>query len=223
MEFFEIDGLHYVIKHPKNFDASKKHPTLFFFHGAGTRGESVDKVTKNPFFREMEQYEDFPFMIVAPHCNEDTWFDMWERLKKMIGEVSALPYVDTARLYAMGASMGGYATWQMAMSLPDTFAAIVPICGGGMYWNAPRIKDLPVWAFHGELDSVVHAEQSKRMVDKINSVGGNARLTVYEGVLHDSWWNTYRNPEVFKWLLSHKKGEGAGEGAEKLDGADMYG
>ena len=91
MEFFEIDGLHYVIKHPKGFDASKKHPTLFFFHGAGTRGESVDKVTRNPFFREMEQYEDFPFIIVAPHCNEDTWFDMWERLKKMIGEVSALP------------------------------------------------------------------------------------------------------------------------------------
>ena len=223
MDFFEIEGLHYVIKYPKGFDAQKTHPTLLFFHGAGTRGESVDKVTKNPFFREMEQYEDFPFIIVAPHCNEDSWFDMWERLKKLVKHVASLPFVDDTRLYAMGASMGGYATWQMAMSLPDAFAAIVPICGGGMYWNAPRIKDLPVWAFHGALDGVVHAEQSQRMVDKINSVGGNARLTVYEGVLHDSWWNTYRNPEVFKWLLSHKKGQSAGEGATALDGADIYG
>ena len=42
------------------------------------------------------------------------------------------------------------------------------------------------------------------MVDAINHRGGNAKLTIYPENGHDSWVDTYRNPEVFSWLLSHK-------------------
>ena len=92
------------------------------------------------------------------------------------------------------------------MSLPKTFAAIVPICGGGMYWNANRLRHTPVWAFHGEKDKTVFCEESRKMVDAVNKKGGNAKLTVYPDAEHDSWTETYRNPEVFEWLLSQKNG-----------------
>ena len=102
-----------------------------------------------------------------------------------------------------GASMGGYATWQLAMSMPECFAAAVPICGGGMYWNAERLKNVPIWAFHGGKDNVVSVEESKKMVDSVNQKGGSAKLTIYPENGHDAWSDTYSNHLVYSWFLSH--------------------
>ena len=66
---------------------------------------------------------------------------------------------------------GGYTVWQMAMSHPKWFAAIIPICGGGMYWNASRLKNMKVWAFHGSNDPVVYCEESKKMVVRMRVFG----------------------------------------------------
>jgi predicted peptidase len=104
----------------------------------------------------------------------------------------------------MGASMGGYGSWQMAMSLPEYFAAMVPICGGGLFWNAARLVNVPVWAFHGGKDTVIPPEESMKMVDAVNAAGGNAKLTIYPDNDHNAWTDTYSNPEVFAWLLAHK-------------------
>ena len=101
--------------------------------------------------------------------------------------------------------MGGYATWQMAMSYPELFAAIIPICGGGMYWNAERLVNMGVWAFHGEKDQVVFKEESEKMVEAIKGSGGNAKLTVYPECLHDAWTKTFQNDGVWKWLLSNNR------------------
>ena len=101
--------------------------------------------------------------------------------------------------------MGGYAVWQLAMSMPAYFAAIVPICGGGMYWNAARLKNVPIWAFHGALDNVVHPRESINMVEAVNACGGNAKLTIVEDVAHMVWCDVYENREVFNWLLGHRK------------------
>jgi hypothetical protein len=38
-------------------------------------------------------------------------------------------------------------------------------------------------------------------VDAINATGGCAKLTVYENTGHDAWTATYKNQEVFDWLL----------------------
>ena len=100
--------------------------------------------------------------------------------------------------------MGGYTVWQLGMSMPEVFAAMVPICGGGMYWNAGRLANVPVWAFHGAKDPTVFVEESKKMVDAVNACGGNARLTIYPENGHDSWTDTLTNPEVFKWLLEQE-------------------
>ena len=101
--------------------------------------------------------------------------------------------------------MGGYATWQLAMSMPDCLAAIVPICGGGLYWNASRLANVPVWAFHGAKDPTVLLEESVKMVDAVNRTKGEAKLTVYPENGHDAWSDTFRNPDVFAWLLKQKK------------------
>ena len=200
-----LGKLRYIIRYPDDFSKNKRYPVIIFLHGAGTRGNDINKLISNPFFALTEKYEKFPFLCIAPLCSGNTWFDMWEHLEKLVTEIARLPFADQNRIYLMGASMGGYATWQLAMSMPECFAAIVPICGGGMYWNAGRLVDVPVWAFHGAKDTTVLLEESVKMVEAVKRHGGEAKLTVYPENGHDAWSDTYRNPEVFAWLLKQKK------------------
>lgn len=182
----------------------------------------MSKLYANPFFQLIETHHDLPFVIVAPLCEENTWFDIWERLKLLTNDIANLPFADRDRIYVMGASMGGYATWQLAMSMPNYFAAIVPICGGGMYWNAGCLVNVPVWAFHGAKDTTVFLEESVKMVDAVKRYGGKAKLTIYPENGHDAWSDTYRNPDVFTWLLKQKK-KGDNKCCDGYNNSEKYG
>ncbi len=199
-------ALRYLIRFPQGYREGEKYPVLLMLHGAGGRGTDINILKSHPFFGIPEKPES-PFVAVAPQCHADSWFDLFEQL---IGFAEALyhaPFTDKSRFYAIGASMGGYATWQLGMSCPSLFAAILPICGGGMYWNAGRLKNVAVWAFHGDSDATVFPEESRKMVDAVNRCGGKARLTLYESCGHDAWSATYTDPAVFEWLFSQRKQE----------------
>ena len=222
VEFFEIDGLEYLIRYPEGFCTSERYPAVMYLHGAGNRGSKIESLAQDLFFLEFEKH-DLPMLVVAPVCSENTWFDMWERLEKLTEHISALDFVDSDRLYLIGVSMGGYATWQLSMSLPQLFAAAVPICGGGMYWNAERLKNVPVWAFHGGLDIYVFPEESRKMVDAVNAYGGEAKLTVYPDNGHDAWTDTFRNRQVFEWLLSQRREQVRDVVTSGFDNAEIFG
>lgn len=203
-DIFMSHGLKTVIRYPNGYEEGKKYPVLFYLHGAGTLGTNINVLLNNPCFRVTEIHDDFPFIMVAPQCPASSWFDVFEKLQGVAMDVAMADYADSERIYLMGVSMGGYGTWQLAMTRPEIFAAAVPICGGGMYWCAPRLVDTPVWAFHGKLDTCVYPEESEKMVNAVNFCGGSARLTIYPECGHDAWTLTYKNREVFEWLLSHK-------------------
>ena len=84
-------------------------------------------------------------------------------------------------------------------------AAIVPVCGGYDPKVAPKLVDLPCWAFHGAKDKVVPISLSRRMVQAINAAGGSARLTTIREGGHDVWSTTYGGKRVYKWMLSHRR------------------
>lgn len=202
-----FDGMKYIINYPSDFEAGKAYPVIVFLHGAGSRGEDITTLESNPYFLITDKIDKFPFVTIAPQCHTNTWFDIFETLKRFVCHILKYDFVDTNKFYLMGASMGGYATWQLAMSMPECFSAIVPICGGGMYWNAGRLVNVPVWAFHGEKDTTVLVDESKKMVKAVNNTGGKAKLTIYPENGHDAWSDTYNNLSVYEWLLSNAKGQ----------------
>ena len=127
-----------------------------------------------------------------------------EDLLAAYDHLAAKDYVDPNRIYVTGLSMGGFGTWSLASFAPHKFAAIVPICGGGERWYARQLSHLPIWAFHGTADQAVPVERTKDMIEALKRTGGEPKLTLYEGVGHDSWTQTYENPKLYEWLLSHK-------------------
>ena len=101
--------------------------------------------------------------------------------------------------------MGGFGTWSLAAAHPEKFAAIVPICGGGIPADAKKLAALPIWVFHGAKDPTVPVQRSREMVEAIKAAGGNIKYTEYPEAKHDSWTETYANPELYKWLLAQKR------------------
>ena len=176
-------------------------PLIIYLHGAGSRGTELSQVSHAGPIGELEKGRNIPARMVAPQCCGDTWFELFETLIDFAESMANESGVDKSRIYLTGVSMGAYAAWQLAMTKPDMFAALVPVCGGGMYWNAERLKNMPVWAFHGALDEVVLPEESIKMVRGINKSGGNAKITVFEKADHNAWDPAYALDEMWNWMF----------------------
>ena len=186
-------------------------PLILFLHGAGERGDNLEQVKVHGIPKIVEQQADFPFITIAPQCSlESSWPFELDTLQALLDDALANLPVDTARCYLTGLSMGGYGTWALAAHCPERWAAIAPICGGGSWLNGfpqrvARLVNLPVWAFHGAKDTVVPQAESQQLVDALIANGGDAKLTIYPEAGHDSWSETYANPELYRWFLAHHR------------------
>ena len=100
--------------------------------------------------------------------------------------------------------MGAEGVWSLAAAHPKRFAAIVPICGGGITKLAEALKDVPCWAFHGDADKVVHVQDTRNLVEAITNAGGRPQYQEYRGVDHNCWDRAYADPELYKWLQAQK-------------------
>jgi len=196
--------LDYLLFLPQGYETSaKRWPLMLFLHGSGESGSDLAKVKIHGPPRIVESKPDFPFILVSPQSPRMGW--NVETLNALLDDITQHYRVDPDRVYLTGLSMGGYGTWSLAAAHPERFAAIVPICGGGNPADAAKLASLPVWVFHGAKDPTVPLERSKEMVEAIKSAGGNPRFTIYPEAGHDSWTETYNNPELYQWLLEQKK------------------
>jgi len=204
----------YVVFVPHDYDGTKEYPVILFLHGAGETkqpnakkdGKKPVEVGIGPAIKKREK--DFPFIVVIPRAEGFGWGAGSANAKRalaMLDQVAKEYKVDPKRQYLTGLSMGGMGTWSIATAMPDRFAAVVPICGRGDPKQADKLKDLPVWAFHGDADPAVKVEGSRNMIDAIKKAGGSPKYTEYPKVGHNSWDAAYGTDELYTWLLQQKK------------------
>jgi len=202
---------------------SESCPLVLFLHGAGSRqgSDNSKQVIGNSFLKVIlneGNLEKYPCIVLVPQCPEGMgWVKqpwgpgMAAQLMGMLEQVCAAYPVDRSRIYITGNSMGGFGTWGMLQEYPDYFAAAVPLCGG---WdldddveNAPAMKDVPIWAFHGALDTAVPVERTRDMVEALEAAGGNIKYTEYPEEGHGISYRVYTEPELFPWMFAQAKGE----------------
>lgn len=185
-------------------DPAKRWPLVLFLHGAGERGTDLNKVLKYGPPRLAAEGTHYDFVLIAPQC-PPTYGWRIDDLELLLADVMKRRAVDAARLCLSGVSMGGIATWEWLLRRPDLFAAAAPICGAGDVKLARRSRPTPVWAFHGALDEIIPLAGSVEMVEAFRAAGGEAKLTVYPDVAHDSWEPAYDDPALYEWLLAHRR------------------
>lgn len=205
MEHLRYKTLQYNLAKPTGFDPTQKYPLIIHLHGAGSRGSDPAGISYSYKLEAYLQERGLSAMMVAPLCELDNWFTCFSELVDFVRYAAVMENVDSDRVYLVGNSMGGYATWTMLMCVPELIAAAVPICGGGMAWNAGRIKDVPVWAFHGVDDDVVAVTESIAMANALRRCGGTVTLTLLPGVDHNAWDPALYEQGAIEWLLNHRR------------------
>ncbi len=218
------NSLPYRIQTPKQLEKGKKYPLVILLHGAGERGDDNRRQLAHgakdilKFSQDTKQ----PIIFIAPQCPKGKqWVNTpWGKLSHSMPEIPSEPMklaielikktvndlpVDEKRIYVTGLSMGGYGTWDIIQRMPTYFAAAMPICGGADVAQAPKLKSLPIWCFHGGKDKVVKTSRSQDMMAALKKVDAIAKYTEYPGVGHNSWSATFKNKEVLAWLFSQKK------------------
>jgi predicted esterase len=198
--------LNYLVYLPPEYSSSAetKWPLILFLHGAGERGDSLDMVKRNGPPKLIEEGKDFEFIIISPQCPARQWWSA-ELLNRLLDEVIGKYRVDEERIYVTGLSMGGFGTWDLASEYPQRFAAVAPICGGGHPEQAWDMRHLPVWVFHGAKDQVVTIGLSEIMVKSLKKYNNKVKYTIYPDADHDSWTETYNNPELYEWFLQNRR------------------
>lgn len=181
---------------------NQKWPMILVLHGSSQQGRDLSRIG-TPIPPNVDDIKnDFPFVVVTPQCPDE--YDAWpsDLLVDLIDEMVLKYDVDARRVFVTGVSLGGRGSWSVAVDYPDRFAAIVPVCGT---YDHPerisRIKNVPVWAFHGDQDKLVLFSDVKKMVEDLKACGGNVKFTVYQGAGHGISARTYRNKELYEWLL----------------------
>jgi len=209
--------LNYLLFLPQGYreDPQQKWPLILFLHGMGERGndlEALELVKKHGPPMLVEQQKDFPFIVISPQCpSRSSWSSQLDILDALLDEIVATYAVDPDRQYLTGLSMGGFGTWHFALRYTERFAAIVPIAGGYSFIDKSipgdicKLKDVPVWAFHGAQDKVILPIKSEVLVNALQKCGGDVRFTLYPDAKHDSWTETYNNPELYRWMLRHTR------------------
>ncbi|MEM6782370.1 MAG: prolyl oligopeptidase family serine peptidase [Bacteroidota bacterium] len=202
-------ALDYALALPEGYedDPEATWPLVLFLHGSGERGDDLHLVAVHGPLKEIRGGVAFPFVLVAPQLPAERPYWDARELGALLDHIEATLRIDATQIYVTGLSMGGYGTWDLVLHHPDRFAAAVPICGGSFPFRARTLAGTPIWVFHGALDTVVPLERSAEMARAIQAVGGDVKLTVYPEAGHDSWSDTYANPAVYEWLLSHRRGD----------------
>jgi predicted peptidase len=114
--------------------------------------------------------------------------------------------IDRNRIYLIGQSMGGGGSWSLAGNHPDTFAAVVPICGWGRVRDAEKLKSIPIWAFHGDQDDRIPVRKSREMVNAIKAAGGEKiKYSELTGAGHLIAYGVCNRKDLPVWIYSQSK------------------
>lgn len=198
---------------PKEYSKNKKeYPLVIYLHGGSQKGNDLERLKGYGFPYMVSAGKDFNFIIASPQCPDnkfwstDNWFDL------LYYDLTRNYRIDKRRIYLTGISMGGYGAFITALDYPDKFAAIVPLCGGVNDTDTLRICNLnrtSVWAFHGTADDKVSINETERVISKFRNCKTNAEIkfSKLENAGHGIEYLYETEPEIYTWMLKHKKGK----------------
>ena len=225
--FCESDnGMPYRYYAPDDYSDEYAYPVVLFLHGAGERGidnEAPLIHVLQDWFNDLES-PIYQSIIIVPQCpEEEQWVNTpWEQGSydsDAVGESSAIKEalsildqvcqedsVNLDRIYVVGLSMGGYGTWNLLMNHSDIFASGMPICGGADPSKAEIVKDIPIYTFHGDKDSVVPVAGTREMVAAIRDAGGE-KITYEEvpDVDHNVWSYAASRGDILRLMFEQRR------------------
>lgn len=230
-----VDGVEfrYQVYVPRAYAPSTTWPVVLALHGGGEYGSDGVRQTGVGLAVAIRRFpERFPAVIIFPQAKADGtpgWHLAGGRaalaaLDSALAEFNG----DRSRVYLTGLSAGANGSWVLASRHPQRFAAAVIVCGWVNEFTgrsskvlypalapasegdtaeavARRVKGLPIRLFHGDADSVVPVEESRKMFAALKALGADVGYTEYPGVDHNSWDRAYADADLWTWVFAQRR------------------
>jgi hypothetical protein len=197
---------------PKGYDADidKKWPLVTYPHGGSDRGSDLNRLYSSGIPDQVYRGRECPFIMLAPQLPPHLRWSTDDSFDNFRQEALARYRIDVDRICLTGPSLGGSGTWYIATRYPEAFAAIAPMSGFTSHLDfidthIDRLAAMPIWAFHGRLDTVVLFEETERLVKRLEGRNRNLRFSAEPDVGHWIHWQVYPGQDLYDWLLQYRR------------------
>jgi len=206
--------LPYIIEPPHETERPEAGwPLIIFLHGTTERGSNLEKLTRRGPLAYRAEGGRFSCYVAAPQCpSTTTWQHLHAELQQWLDALLMAHPIDPNRITLTGFSLGGFGTLDWAYRSPERFAALVPVAGVEVpdsKRNPCALASIPMWIFAGRKDKVVPASNAEAFITSMKSCGTEPRYTLYDTNHVETAKRAYRNPELYKWMLSQGLGKSA--------------
>jgi len=210
----------YRVYVPPDYDADKKYPLIFFFHGGTGRGFNNEQQIMHENARGTHVWTlpanqaQFPAFVLAPQCPiDDNWGDpdMNDINPKMQMALNILDAVekdysiDSDRIILVGQSMGGLGVWTLLQNFPEKWAAALVLESYDNFTDLAAIARVPLWLFQGDQDLTVPVDLVRTMVKQMRKANAQLRYTEYHKMNHEIWDRVYGEPDLLPWVAAQKR------------------
>lgn len=237
--------LKYRLLKPLKAEKERRYPLIVSLHGSGGIGDDNRSNLRfwNGVMARKEWREKYPCYVIAPQRKPGgIWgpkpddprvkdFYVRNDLRALFELIEALQTefpIDDSKIYVLGASGGGIGTWNALRARPDLFAAAIPVCGRFTVQteDVEKLKDIPIWCFHGDADQLIDVKYSRAAFDFLAKHDGLMKYTELRAVKHNSWIQAFtytgddaekghvtrhasercdRASDVWRWLFTQRR------------------
>jgi len=207
----------YAIYVPRNLEPGREYPLVVSLHSEDSDhrlnlAQMLGPPARSGFSASAlnPPLRDVPFIVACPLARGSMGYQgiAEQDVYDMLADVERRFPVDPDRVYLTGISMGGGAALRLAMTRPDLWAAVAPLCADalpGADELAGNLLDVPVRLFHGDLDPIVPVTSSRAWQKRLLDVGVPASYFEFPAVRHNVWDAVYRNGAVLDWFASVRR------------------
>ncbi len=210
----------YALYLPRDYTPSKKYPLIISLHGENSthrlnlrrvfgKGNMMGE-TEMEAARYFPRLRDVDFIVACPLARGTLGYQgIPERdVYDVLADVKSRVSVDEDRIYLTGISMGGGGALWLALTRPDIWAAVAPVCPAPPEEGislAPNAFNLPIHLFHGSADPLVPVIVSRSWNDRLSEVGSPVAYTEFPHARHNSWDFAYGNGAIFDLFMPFKR------------------
>ena len=210
----------YALYVPKLYDSAKKHPLVISLHseesnhrlnmkqvfGVSARYGELDPVS----MRYTPPLPETDFFVACPLARGTMGYEgIAERdIYDVLAEVEKRYPIDPDRVYLTGVGMGGGGALRLALTRPDVWAAVMPVCAEmppGLEELAPNALDLPVRLVHGEQDPIVPVSSARHWQRVLLDLRDPTEYLEFPLLRHNTWDAAYRDGTGFQWFAQFRR------------------